>query len=872
MNRQHHISAAVKVAAALILTLFLLPASSAQALEHGNPRVYQDLFEHHGSIMMLVDPDSGDIVFANDAASRFYGYSSDELEAKNIGDINALSPEDVEAEYRAAAREDRNFFLFQHRLADGSLRDVEVYSYPVEADGQEYLFSVIIDITERLAAQQALQSRQWTLFAGAILACVLFLGLFLYALQMSRQRKQAAEKLQTDYRFQRLIATLSASFAGMQEEQADQTIHHAIARCSQFLDVDRSYLFRVSEDGTSHSLDYEWLGPGIPSQGTTINGSIDRFPWTYAQLFNKQHVLVSDVSAMPPEASADRGLLSEQGVKSLLLIPIFVRDRLTAVWGFDDLAQSRPWDNDQTALLNVLTRLFEQALERKTAREDLQFWQDLMEYVIRHDPSAIAVHDKDLNYMFVSQHYLDTYRVSEQHVIGKHHYEVFPDIPEKWRRVHQRVLQGETLSADDDRFPRADGSVDYTRWQALPWYSGDGDVGGMVLYTEIINEQKQREQALRDSEERFRMLVETAPDAILVHINKVCVYANQAAVQLLRVSSAEELIGKPSHHWVHPDHLSVVLDRNRVMYEEHQPVPPLEEVFVLADGTELDVEVVAAPIRFDGRDGSLVYVRDITERKEKERKRMEELQERRHQQKLEAIGTLASGVAHEINNPITGIMNYAQLILDETAPDSDEARFAREIVLESQRISGIVRSLLFYSRNEKQSHSPARIEDIIRRTLSLVSVLLNKDQIQVDLDIPEDLPDLKCRSQQIQQVLMNLVTNARDALNERYPGYHTDKQMSISVRLFHRDNRRWLAVTVQDRGPGIPASLHERLFDPFFTTKERGLGTGLGLPISYGIVKEHHGVLRFETKENQYTRFIAELPVDNGWELEDKEN
>ena len=157
------------------------------------------------------------------------------------------------------------------------------------------------------------------------------------------------------------------------------------------------------------------------------------------------------------------------------------------------------------------------------------------------------------------------------------------------------------------------------------------------------------------------------------------------------------------------------------------------------------------------------------------RERLEIEVQLRQQQRLEAIGTLAGGVAHEINNPIHGIMNYAELIsdgLDETEP---RLEYAKEIIRETDRIAVIVKNLLQFSRHEKQAHSYASVYDIVDQTVSLVNTIIKKDQITLDIDMDEGLPDIKCRSQQIQQVLMNLLTNARDALNEKYPEFDTNK-------------------------------------------------------------------------------------------------
>lgn len=115
---------------------------------------------------------------------------------------------------------------------------------------------------------------------------------------------------------------------------------------------------------------------------------------------------------------------------------------------------------------------------------------------------------------------------------------------------------------------------------------------------------------------------------------------------------------------------------------------------------------------------------------------------------------------------------------------------------------------------------------------------------------------------------MNLLTNARDASNEKYPQVHANKIILLTCDQLHRDNRKWIRIMVEDHGNGVPESIQEKIFEPFFSTKNKDRGTGLGLSISFGIVKDHHGRLYLLTKEGQFTRFFLELPVDNGWDLE----
>lgn len=228
---------------------------------------------------------------------------------------------------------------------------------------------------------------------------------------------------------------------------------------------------------------------------------------------------------------------------------------------------------------------------------------------------------------------------------------------------------------------------------------------------------------------------------------------------------------------------------------------------------------------------------------------------------LAAIGELASGIAHEINNPINGIINYAQIILDEP-DDPDTADNLGNIISEGKRIAGIVSNLLDFARRREEILAPSRIEKMIANSLRLVAHLLKTDGIICSVKIDDPLPPLMCNEQQLQQVVLNMISNARYALNKRYPRPCPEKQLEISCELTDQDGKPTIRLTFTDHGIGISPEIQGRLFDPFFSTKPKGEGTGLGLSISHGLVKDHGGYIRVQSSLGEWTKFIIDLPVE----------
>lgn len=406
-------------------------------------------------------------------------------------------------------------------------------------------------------------------------------------------------------------------------------------------------------------------------------------------------------------------------------------------------------------------------------------------------------------------------------------------------------------------------------WLLFPEFDEKGNVRAVITSARDITELKATEEALRNSEKLLSTTLNSVMEAVITtDIYKSVTFMNPPAEFLTGYSFEEakdNLLG---------DIFTIIdeADRNRFIgcpvdqiLEKKKSIDFSGNIAIVSkNNEELPITLNASPIIDDNNDltGVVLVFRDVTV------SRYQEAQ-LRNQQKLESLGTLSSGVAHEINNPIGIIMNFGELILEEADKDSQIAEDAQQIIKESTRIATIVKNLLSFSRHEKESRSIANMEDIIDNTLSLTSKLLKKDQVIIEKQIFGILPPVYCNSQEIMQVYMNLITNAKDALNDRYPGYDENKKIIINCEQIEKDGVKYLHTSFKDMGSGIPEELQQRIFDPFFTSKGRDKGTGLGLSISYGIVQEHNGEMYLKSKPGSGTNFYVDIPI---YEQGDTEN
>lgn len=456
-----------------------------EALRESEER-YRSLFENNHAVMLIIDPTTGTIVDANPAASTYYGWTRDELRHMQIDQINTLSPAEVRAEMQRARAQERNHFLFKHRRADGTIRDVEVYSGPIEFRGQKLLYSIVHDITDRVQAE--------------------------------------AQVRLNEARLQSLVNLSQNNIDSIQ-----QFLEHALNEAVRLMESQIGYLCLYDENSQTFTLT-TWFrqaqqAASMPAAQTGIPDITD----LWREVIRQRAPVVANANPalLPLESSAEEAVLIRH-----MSIPIFSGEKIVAVTGVGNRETDyTPADATQLTLL--------------------------MDSV--------------------------------------------------WR----------------------------------------------------IIERRRAEEALHESEERYRYLVDRSPIAIFVNRNNHVDYINPAGLQLFGASRPEEIIGKPVFDLFHPDYHAIIRKRIRTIIAEHRPATTLEEQIIRLDGTVCDVEVSAAPLVDQRGQAILVFLHDITERK-----RAQEAERKQHRltEALRATGAALIGAADLEAVMATLLENIAQVI------------------------------------------------------------------------------------------------------------------------------------------------------------------------------------------------------------------
>jgi PAS domain S-box-containing protein len=399
----------------------------------------------------------------------------------------------------------------------------------------------------------------------------------------------------------------------------------------------------------------------------------------------------------------------------------------------------------------------------------------------------------------------------------------------------------------------------------VPDRATDGEIRGMVSFVQDVTKQKQAERALRDSEERFRRMVEIAVEGIwIVDTTGRTTFVNNRMADILGYTR-EEMLGRQCFEFFAPEER----ERARLEFEERRvelcktlTAEPHEQHFRHKDGSSVWLDITGTPMT-DGSDsftGVLKMCADVTERKKNE-------QRLRQAQRLESLGILAGGVAHDFNNLLTAIIGNASLVLERTKPASPSRMMLQSLITASERAAQLTRQLLTYAGKDQGKLQPLDLAAIVKELAPLLTAVVPK-MVNLSLKLDDGVHRAEADPAQLQNVMMNLVINAAESIPASTPG---KVKVAVSRRTLQRDDyrdavvpietsdREYVSFKVTDDGIGMDAATQSRIFDPFFTTKFQG--RGLGLAAVLGIVKGFGGTLTVRSAPGQGSVFTVLLPA-----------
>lgn len=432
-----------------------------------------------------------------------------------------------------------------------------------------------------------------------------------------------------------------------------------------------------------------------------------------------------------------------------------------------------------------------------------------------------------------------------------------PSYPRK--KFREGLEREGLLKGWEATWTRRDGTKIFVRESATVIRGPDG---GVLYYDgtiEDISERKKAEEALRDSEERFRILTEAAFEGIVISEQGRIIDISDQALKLFGYSR-DEMVGREAAEFAEPGGRKIVEDCIR----QHQE-GCYEHRFARKDGTLFQVEAQSKMMRMGERTVRMTAMRDITVQRQNEQRQRNLEEQLRQMQKMEALGTLAGGIAHDFNNILTGILGNLQLA-EMDVPKGHPAYLALESAAKaSRRARDLVARILSFSRLEQHNRVAAPLGPVVREAMQLLCVGLQGD-VGIRTEIDPSCPPVVFDSGQIHQVIMNLGTNSIHAMKagggvlsvELRPVSPSDslRERHPQVTAEHR-----VCLTLRDNGCGMDEAVMKRLFEPFFTTKTFGQGTGLGLAMVHAIVSSHNGAIVVESAPGAGTRFDLYFPA-----------
>jgi PAS domain S-box-containing protein len=482
---------------------------------------------------------------------------------------------------------------------------------------------------------------------------------------------------------------------------------------------------------------------------------------------------------------------------------------------------------------------------------------ELFQAVADGTPDAIFVKDRTGRYLFANPAAARFAGMPLAAMLGQDAITLFGAVGARLIGEHdRRVMEQNRPETRDDRL-MVGGVVRTFQTIKAPYRDEHDNVIGVLGISRDVTSRIEMEQALRDREERYRSLFESSSDAIFVNKGGRIILANPALVQLLGCDSVEQVLGKTPYDIIHPDYHEIVRERIQILFEEHRPVPFVEQKLVRMDGSTVEIEIAATPFEDQGESAIHVTARDITARKQAERKLAQQHAELLHISRLSTMGQMVAAMSHELSQPLTAATNFAAALaaLLESPAGLDAAALAEcnaQVIQQCARAAAILQRLRFFGRKTPPQRVRCDLRKVLHDSLALVQNELAQTNVRAQFDLAPEIVEVEADSVQLQQVVVNLLLNARDAMQAAAP----PRRVIVITTAMQSGEA---VIEFEDRGVGIADDVAPHLFQPFFTTKPAGMG--IGLSICHTIIHEHGGRIAAANNAHGGATFRCWLPA-----------
>jgi len=847
---------------------------------------------------MFIHDAEGNFIYVNEAAARSHGYTKEELLKTNLRKLRVQDSSEIfERHMKEVMEEGDAICEIGHYRKDGSVLPLEINTRAVEIDGNMVLFSAARDITERKQAGEALREREERyryLFEHSQVANALvgLDGKIIDANQAAAElygyeKSEIIGKDLLEFIAPESRATVAEAFArGLQRTYAEPVDVDAITKGGTrtffypggyqlVFEGGKQIGFLISVvDITERKKAEEALRQSEERYRTILDEMQDSY---FEVDLAGNFTFVNDANCLQLGYSREeligmnyRTITVSDDVESVYNAFNQVYREGQPIRGFTFKTSRKDGSIGQGELAVFPLRSKEgeiigfRGVGRDIARR-LQMMEALRRSEERYrtvlDEMEEAYYELDLagNLTFLNDALIRKSGRSREELMGMGYKDYTPakDLERVYKAFNQVYKMGKPLKGIPLQAIRMDGTIISSEDTILPLRNKAGEIIGFRGVSHDVTERLQMMEALRRSEERYRTMLDEMEEAYYeVDLTGNFIFFSDALCRQLGYSR-EEIMGMSYRVYVPSENAKKVFEVYNNVYRTGEPRKLFTSAQIRKDGTRVHTEDSIFPMRDE--EGKIIgfrgISRDITDRKQRDEERKQLEQKAQFASRLASVGELASGVAHEINNPLTAVIGYAHLLLDRKDIPVDIKRDVEVINEGAQRVAGIIKKLLVFARQTKPERTYVDINEIINTTLELRAYSLQSNNIKVILQLDPDLPMTVADPGQLQQVFLNLIMNAEAEVKLSHGG----GKLSIKTEQMG-DNLR---VSFKDNGLGIAKENLERIFNPFFTTRKVGQGTGLGLSVCHGIVTEHKGRIWAESQLGRGATFIVELPIVN---------